>query len=163
MIIFPPIFLSFFFSFFSCCNISGLSEKIWALNVKCSTSFSLSRTSTRLARFARFNVKMFVQKSFCGARSDTWADLYYCITMLHKDITTWHSQYDAVRHLSDDFKLHTQYNYMRKPSYTLLSQEGIFFAVISRRNLLMKRQKLFFRMNFILFFKQFIIYPLRDR
>lgn len=69
---------------------------------------------------------MFVQKSFCGARSDTWADLYYCITMLHKDITTWHSQYDAVRHLSDDFKLHTQYNYMRKPGYTLLSQEGIF-------------------------------------
>lgn len=126
VIIFPPIFLSFFFSFFSCCNISGLSEKIWALNVKCSTSFSLSFTSTRLARFARFNVKMFVQKSFCGARSDTWADLYYCITMLHKDITTWHSQYDAVRHLSDDFKLHTQYNYMRKPSYTLLSQEGIF-------------------------------------
>lgn len=126
MIIFPPIFLSFFFSFFSCCYISGLSEKIWALNVKCSTSFSLLFTSTRLARFASFNVKMFVQKSFCGARSDTWADLYYCITMLHKDITTWHSQYDAVRHLSDDFKLHTQYNYMRKPSYTLLSQEGIF-------------------------------------
>lgn len=101
VIIFPPIFLSFFFSFFSCCNISGLSEKIWALNVKCSTSFSLLFTSTRLARFASFNVKMFVQKSFCGARSDTWADLYYCITMLHKDITTWHSQYDAVRHLSD--------------------------------------------------------------
>lgn len=64
--IFPPIFLSFFsFSFSSCCDVSGLFEKICGFNVKYLTSF-FYLSFTRLAGFASFNVKMSVQESFCG-------------------------------------------------------------------------------------------------
>lgn len=142
-------FLLFLF-FSSCCDVSGFSEKICGFNVKCLTSFFYLSFTRHLAGFAGFNVKMSVQKSFCGrilTHELTW---FWCSTMLHEDVTTWHSLCDSVKHHSDGSKLHTRYNYMRKPTHTF-TRKNFICGDFHEKSTDATTKALFFRVNLILF------------
>lgn len=109
---------------------------------------------TRLAGFASFYVKMSVQKSFCGRiliHELTW---FWCSTMLHKDVTTWLSLYDSVKHHFDGFKLRTRYNYMRKPTHTF-TRKNFICGDFHEKSTDATTKALFFRVNLILFYQTF--------
>lgn len=103
----------------------------------------------RLAGFASFNIKCLFRSHFVGAFwYMSWPDfdvVLCCIRMLPLDI-----HYMTL--LNTTLMVP---NYIRRTitcaNPHILSHERILFAVISTRNLLMQQQKLFFRVNLILF------------
>lgn len=146
LLFFFPSFPFFFFLLWCFRFVRG--DKFYVFDVKCWRTFFL--WYTRLARFASFNVEMSVQESFCGRiliHELTW---FWCSTMLHKDVTTWHSLYDSVKHHFDGSKLRTRYNYMRKPTHTF-TRKNFICGDFHEKSTDATTKALFFRVNLILF------------